>query len=230
MVALSGTIIREILFLSGNREAETFYFVQLASFPNGTVPAGFKPPVLSEANLPSSIVTSTYDTEKRVYWLNAPPGAYALVGLSYTEKQASTSSTAATSSNTSVTVTTGGGTSTIVTFFSMDFANAHRFVVRPGELLVLGRLTGKIENAEKGNTDALQKQLIEILSPGYLDRSTLSKVFLSGGGWFYVPTELTMDDSEATREKIRMGAIEDFKETEWQRYAPPGVDPTQGSR
>ncbi|MCB1168352.1 MAG: hypothetical protein KDK33_19515 [Leptospiraceae bacterium] len=228
VVALSGTIITEILFISGDSKVEKFYFVQLAAFPEGKIPAGFKPPVLSEKNLPSSIVTSTYNTSKGVYWLNAPPGAYALVGMSYTQKQAATSSSTATSGNTSVTVSTGGGKSNIVTFFSMEFANAHRFVVKPGELLTLGRVTGKIETADKENTDALQKQLMELMSPGYLERSTLSKVFL-GGGWLYVPTELSMDTSEGTREEIRSGAIEDFKETEWQRYAQPGVDPTQGS-
>lgn len=108
------------LGLESSQKPDVLYCVQLARF-DGPVPSGFKIPRLTEANLPTSIIQSTYRTRNGVYWLSAPPGAYAQVGASYSQKIDGQKTSTPMSNKGTVTVTVARGTRVYVTFFPMGF-------------------------------------------------------------------------------------------------------------
>ena len=206
-----------ILGFETSRTPDVLYFVELKRLDGG-VPANFRIPRLTEANLPTSIIKSTYSTNTGVYWLNASPGAYALVGASYSETVSGQQTSTPVGDKGTLTVKVKGGTKVYATFFSLDFANEHAFVVAPGKLTTLGKFNAKVELSERSNSDPLQEHLANMMLPGYYDKSALSNTF-GKTVHAYVPVEMNAQTDSTSRESMQNLAKEDFLESPWAGYA-----------
>ncbi|MDH5718779.1 MAG: hypothetical protein OEZ22_14225 [Spirochaetia bacterium] len=173
-----------------------------------------------------ALISSTYSVDDRIYYLNAKPGKYAIVGAFYSENYnvpKTTISGKSTSNSGTVegSATVGGSVHRGYTIlFSNDIIKESVFEVNSGKLNIVGDFLIKMSR-EFENADDSQKHYGNIIEPGLFEPKSaldaLGRMF--SPDWFYIGFKKIIDRSDPKIQELTNQAQIDFKDTTWEKYA-----------
>ncbi|HMV45422.1 MAG TPA: hypothetical protein PK079_24630 [Leptospiraceae bacterium] len=191
-----------------DRTAARVYLVKLETPTSAKKTKDEKPVSLISTG---DVIVSNWTVGNRIYYLNAQPGDYALIGAEYEVKQAK-QQTSSTNVGGGVTVSTssGGGTTIYTVFFSKDIAEKSKTTVVPGKVSVIGDITVD-ENKDFDKADEVQKYYGERMRPGMLSVGTVMKLFTTNK----LGSLKEFNNSSAMKEEFLKDSKEDFNETNW---------------